>query len=552
MAALVHRSPRLDPRDTPLTASARRWRRAPYLCAALLLSLQIGTVLRLNDGRLTYTLDDAYIHLAVSESLAQGHYGIHPSEASAPASSILWPFLLVLGAPFAWHGILPLGLNLAGLAATLALLASTLRCGGLHRVAQGEAFCAGLLMVCLVTLNGTGLVLTGMEHSLQVALAMAVVLGMLVVDRGAPPPVLMSAAIVIGPLVRYESAAVSVAACLLLAVRGHRRTALLTGSCSLLLLVAFSAFLLRQGLEPLPAPVMDTFAAKEPSGSSLVLLVKQRLQAIVVVMPAGVLAVFAGALLAAALVSRRDRTLALCGALVPVLHLAFGSCRGFARYEIYAVTSVVALLLHSLRRPLRRLVVARGAALTLLAVAAVLLPAFAGYAATAWRSPLAAHNIYQQHEQMHRFVTRHYRRPVAVNDVGRVSFQNPRYVLDLWGLTSAEVRRARRLRRADWPAVFVERHGIELAMLYDAWFRDRIPASWRRVAVLRLRGKRITPSASQVSFFLTRPGPAAELVVELQRFRETLPADAALDIEPPFNTRPRTAAAADPASPSAR
>jgi hypothetical protein len=121
---------------------------------------------------------------------------------------------------------------------------------------------------------------------------------------------------------------------------------------------------------------------------------------------------------------------------------------------------------------------------------------------------------------------------VAVNDLGRVSYRNPDDVLDLWGLSSNEVLRARLDRDPAWPGAFVERQGIELALIYESWFVGRIPAGWRRVARLELLGKRITPSSSTVSFYVTRPGPAGELLDQLRRFRTELPDGAAIHIEP--------------------
>ncbi|MEM7350219.1 MAG: hypothetical protein AAF657_05400 [Acidobacteriota bacterium] len=502
--------------------SANRWRLVPYGLTGIVLALQIGTILVLNEGRLTYTLDDAYIHLAVSESLASGHYGIEPSVVSAPSSSILWPFLLAFGAPFGWHVAWPLVLNLAAVGAALALLAKILRTSGVERSANGAPFAAGLLTLLALGLNLTGLALTGMEHSLQVALALTVIVGMIAVARGAPPPTWLWLAIVAGPLVRYENAALTVAALLWLALRGHRRMAGLAGLACGALLGLFSGFLMQHGLEPLPGPVMESFG----TGGG------DRLRSLLIVLPARILAILTGALVATALLLRRDRTLLLCGALVPVLHLAFGSSRGFARYEIYALASVVALLIYGLRRPLGELVATRGAVVSLLVVGAVLTPVLASYPAIAYRSPRAAHNIFQQHEQMHRFVTAYYRQPVAVNDLGRVTFDNPNEVLDLWGLSSAEVRRARANRDPQWPGVFVEQRGIELAMLYESWFTDRIPPTWRRIAVLRLHGKRVTPSSSEVSFYLTRPGPAEVVMAAMRRFRDDLPSDVTLEIEP--------------------
>ena len=41
-----------------------------------------------------YTLDDPYIHMALAENLARGHFGVNLGEVSNPSSSILWPWLL--------------------------------------------------------------------------------------------------------------------------------------------------------------------------------------------------------------------------------------------------------------------------------------------------------------------------------------------------------------------------------------------------------------------------------------------------------------------------
>lgn len=515
------------------------WRLVPFVFAALLAALAIGTILEHNAGRLTYTLDDPYIHLALSESIAGGRYGIEPGEPSAPSSSILWPFLLAPGAGFASHGVLPLLLGLAALFATLELLTRLVERCGLDRGPGGPAFAAGLLSILVLTLNLVGLVLTGMEHSLQVALAAAVLLGMVAVHRGAPTPLYLTAAIIAGPLVRYESATLSVAALALLAVCGRWRAAAFAAAGCVALVAGFSVFLSSLGLEPLPTPVLESL---ERTGGSGWLPgpehVWVRLKAILWMRSAAMLAVFTGALVAVAAICRRDARLLLAGAIAPALHLGFGKLGGFGRYEIYVLTSAVALLLFGLRGPLRTLVASRGAAVSLLAIGAVLLPALSDTAAVVYRSPRAAHNIYQQQHQLHRFVTAYYRKAVAVNDLGRVSYRNPEYVLDLWGLTAADVRHARLTGAAEWPAVFVERRRIELALIYDSWFEGRLPTAWRRLARLHLRGKRITPASSTVSFYATRPEAVGEILEALRRFRDTLPADAELEIGESQNTRP--------------
>jgi hypothetical protein len=44
-----------------------------------------------------YGLDDPYIHLALSERITRGEYGINPGEIASPSSSVIYPFLLTLG-----------------------------------------------------------------------------------------------------------------------------------------------------------------------------------------------------------------------------------------------------------------------------------------------------------------------------------------------------------------------------------------------------------------------------------------------------------------------
>ena len=63
-----------------------------------------------------------YIHLALSEGIARGHYGINAAEAASPSSSVLWPYLLSLFAHARWQVTAVLGINLvAGVVAAVLL-----------------------------------------------------------------------------------------------------------------------------------------------------------------------------------------------------------------------------------------------------------------------------------------------------------------------------------------------------------------------------------------------------------------------------------------------
>ena len=60
------------------------------------ITILVASSIYLSDGHLIYTLDDPYIHLAVARTILQGGYGINVAEYSAPSSSIVYPFLLVI------------------------------------------------------------------------------------------------------------------------------------------------------------------------------------------------------------------------------------------------------------------------------------------------------------------------------------------------------------------------------------------------------------------------------------------------------------------------
>src|SRR6185295_1118807 len=138
----------------------------------------------------------------------------------------------------------------------------------------------------------------------------------------------------------------------------------------------------------------------------------------------------------------------------------------------------------------------------------------------------ASNNIYEQQYQMHRFVTDFYKKPVAVNDIGWVSYKNDGYVLDLYGLASIE---ALKLRQAggndDWMSRLAKSKDVELAMVYDddQGFIKKIPATWRKIGQLRLSKRRITPSRASVAFYALTPGATEEIRDLAEAFSRTLP-----------------------------
>lgn len=525
------------------TGLAVNARLLPPLVSARLLALgallailivELGRILIATGGQLIYSLDDPYIHLELARNIAHGHYGLNPGESAAPSSSILWPLLLAPFAGLPLGQLAPLLLNLLAAVASLLVIDSLLREAiGPERVARHRPLVALLtLLLCLAT-NTLGLALTGMEHSLQVLLTLLAVRGLATVTAGRALPWWLAPALVLGPLVRYENLAISGPALLLLLARGHWRAALLGGSALALALGGFSLFLIRLGLDPLPASVQ----AKTAGLRTLQLLPGLNIRSGLLTTlstPPGALLLVALCLIVGRLVrlapGEGDRGLATALGLAVALHLFAGRVGWFWRYELYIVAAALGGILYLYRGPIRWLLDARPAWWSASLLALCLLPATLLYLPALLRTPAAAADIYRQQYQMHRFLTAYYQRPAAVNDIGWTSYRNDGYVLDLYGLASPEALRLRAKRRdGAWMESLAVRHQVELVMIYDRWFRAR-PAAWQPVAVLVSTNDGGALGGQRVTFYATTAEAAGPILAALARLAPTLPQGTALEL----------------------
>jgi hypothetical protein len=491
--------------------------------------IELASILKLNAGHFTYTLDDPYIHLALAERISNGHYGINASEPAAPSSSILWPFLLVplIRSPVGEFAPLALGL-MAAMGTVLMyhrFATEPLRSGGVR-----EPLGFGLLLTLLLILatNTLGLPFTGLEHSLQVLATALVVTGMVreaqanVVPRWLPP------VIILGPLIRYENLAVSLAAIAYLALRGHTRLALTTAVFALLPLLVFSAFLLHIGIGPLPSSV--TLKSAALSGSPLD-AVRTTLRD-----PSGVLLCLAGVVMLylAAFTKRMrsERALAGCMAFAIACHAIAGGYGAYHRWEMYIVAATLLALLFLGRDFIRAAAVKSASMAAGIAVLACIVVA-ARYMFGLTTVPTAANNIHEQQFQMHRYILEYERGPVAVNDLGYPSYRNRRYVLDLLGLGSAGfTTKTEGLVRTDSLQTAIRARSIETALLYREWFPD-LPSDWRIVGEWSLSRPRITPAWETVTIYATSEAVYPAVLERVKAFGASLPSGVRLSLTEP-------------------
>jgi hypothetical protein len=549
----------LSPQSATVSGSAQRRRPAfaqrlavklafplVYAAIAALVVWLFVSILRINSGTFLYTMDDPYIHLALSDQIRHGNYGLFPGIHAAPSSSILFPFLLAPASGTPFHPWLPLVINVCAMFLTVGIMHRFLRHLRLGESGFAIAAQAGALFMAAVCFNIVGVVFTGLEHSLHIAAVAATVYGLaLFLDRGKLPPWL-PAVLVLSPLLRYEGLALSAGVLLVLAMKGRVRTALATFAVIVTLMGAFSVFLVRLGLPMLPSSILSKSAVAAGSIEGLGSFRAGFVQAVDTALghPIGLflMLIAAVAALACALqishhgLFRRDRGWNSNGSMwLALLFLLTGQTAAgrwgwLERYEVYAIVGTAMIGVYLGRAAIRtalapaagpasrdRYIFAAGAALALFVFGT-------RYLFTTSHLPVAANNIYEQQLQMHNFIDDFYRAPVAVNDIGLASYRSPYFALDLGGLGSEKARKLQ-AEGADADAYknFVAENGIHLIIVYEEWFSDSIPDTWQKVGTMSLSRFNWTSAHPDVQFYVTDDATAATVRRELTAFRAVLP-----------------------------
>ena len=515
--------------DTPDTGAraAGRWiDRGPWVGVAAGLVLIVVVVALVapaisRNGEFTYPVDDAYIHFAMGENLADhGVLGINAGEFSSTSSSPIWP-LLVAGSIKVAGPLIGVPLVLAVLSA-LALLVG-LDAWALRRgfpLGQRAMFMASLLLIVPVTV----LTLTGMEHVLQAG-ASFLLLWLAVAAATRPDSsrltmLGLAVASMFCVSTRFEGLFVVAASIVILMWTRRWVAALAVAVGGALPALVVALVNIGQGWPPLPASV----AAKTTADSSGISRYLPEPDLYQWLRTPRLLAVFLLTLIVL-VVGRRAmqaqwparNTLFSAGVLaIGVLHLLFAKTGFFYRYEGYLLVlglGATALGLHTLAAAgkLRSTsLVFRVGIVALLALAAV------DGARIHTKAVAGMDEIHQQQMQMARFAaTACDGCRVAVNDIGAVAVYGDGSVMDVFGLANRAVLEQKLDRTYDTEAVgrIARDEGVALAMVYPpAEFSmiPGIPDGWERLGRWRIPSNQVV-GQPMVDFYSVDPERTAEL-----------------------------------------
>ncbi|HTR29155.1 MAG TPA: hypothetical protein VMH27_07790 [Puia sp.] len=512
------------------------------------------SVLHATHGTLAYPLDDTFIHMAVARNLAFNHYwGISGHVFASTSSSPFYTILLAAAFKcFGARTVIPLWINLLAAIGVLIVMQRWLMRQGLSTTAQ---------LILLLSVNFLTplplLVISGMEHTLQLLFTFLFIFtfagaseatGAAGASEAAgaagltanriPRSVYFYGALMIST--RYDCLPILGLACLILLARRKWAQAILLGAVSILPITIFGLYSMSKGSFFMPTSVVLKAAMPQSltawarffaddiwfklffSPHDYNFLAAQRLVLLLPLTYLAFLPQVRGHL------PYKYILLILMGATLA--HVAFAYPNNYPRYESYLVacsTLIIGTLIAKYRREvtLARFTGAKWIAAALLVL--LFIPLFIRSEKVFQKSRQYCLNVYEQQYQMSQFVHRYYdSTPVAFNDIGAVSFYSEGDKLDLWGLASLEVAKAKRKDywTPDFADSLIHQHQTRLAILYDTWYDPALLHRWTKVASWHNRHNVILGDDS-VSFYAIRPEDTGTLRKNLESYQPSLPAD---------------------------
>jgi len=516
----------------------------PIFAAAAVLSVIVIILLSIsvkqNEGHLVYALDDPYIHMAMAKNMAQhGVWGVTRHAFSPSSSSILWTLLLslcyfILGT----HETIPLILNFVFALLVLILVHFILK---QSKLARPYKF---LLLLCIILFTPLPVVIfLGMEHTAQIlidilfAYQAASFLSKQRLEMGVSDAswLLLLSALV--PLIRYEGLFLIAVVCVLLLARGRILMAFASGAAAVIPITIFGFISVRHGAFWLPNSVL--LKGVDPARRPIALL-DHALTQLKAAPYLWQLVLLATALYFARRKAERgtwerEQSLLLIFIFTTLLHVTFSLVLvWFYRYEAYLIALGVLACGLSLRGLLNAEMFKERKAVSLITFAACALMASLCVVSLAGRSfislqhtPRATTNIYQQHYQMAMFLRAYYDgSAIAANDIGAINYFADLECLDLWGLATTEVARAKREGKYDTSLIHAlgERSHAKIAIVYDSWLDEYggVPLEWTPVGRWRISDN-IVCRDDTISFYAVDPAETEHLIQSLRAFASHLP-----------------------------
>lgn len=490
------------------------------------------------QGHLIYPLDDAYMHLTLARNLAEhGVMGFTPTHFIFASSSPL--YTLCLAAAFKIAGVhvsVPLLFNIVCGILLLSIVYFLFRKNGVPNWLAAGTLCLLIVLVPLPLL-----ILSGMEHVMQVLFAVSClgVIASLWDKIPAADSRLLAASLLaaLATAARYESVFLLVTTCFLFALRRNFRASLFVGTGTVLGFTLPGIYSVSHGAtffpisvllkRNMPAPnlagllTFGSLTAKTVSGNSY----------LVTLMIAVLVGCYFAQRTSGTFFNRYTAT-GMAWISACLLHISFARLGWVFRYEAYLIVGgcfLIAINPETARAI--RFIFKPGLWVYPSAFALLFLLPFLNRTSAAWRVyPTAAVNIFEQQYQIADFLHRHYPSGrVALNDIGAVSFYSTAQIFDIFGLASPEVAAAKMANAFDSSrlSALSTEAGSQIAIAYEHWDFENpggLPPEWQKIGSWTMPNN-VVCGSDTVYFFAIDRAQARRLRMALADFRKQLPGE---------------------------
>lgn len=498
------------------------------------------------QGHFIYPLDDSYIHLNIAKNFSQyGIWGISSVSFSSLSSSLLWSLLISLTF-FLFSSIEFIPIILTVIIASILLLI-IFQIFQKHKIPKRFNF-LGLSAIILFT-PLLPLVFTRLEHTVHALLTiLAVYLSAKILSGNSSSLfektgllILTSAAV----MSRYEAIfIIFITGFLFIAKKKWKYSILLFLSGSTPLAV-FGLISLEQGWYFFPNSVL--LKGRMPDYSSFSGFLNWFIEPwqLALKNPHILLLLLCSLILLFYLLHKyrtfwRSEIIMNAVFIAAVLtHIQFAKLGWFYRYEAYLMVLGIFVITISATKfrfktqmPVtkKERIKLKSRYVEICLFSLIILSAFTVRGSIAiTQIPKACKNIYEQQFQMGLFLKKYYPgESIAANDIGAINYLADIKCLDLWGLSSMEVAKAKRQGNFDTQFIqnIARKNKVKIAVLYDNWFTQYsgLPPSWIKVAEWMIKDN-IVCGGHTVSFYAVEASEKNQLLSNLKNFSPELPDD---------------------------
>lgn len=497
---------------------------------------------KINDGNFVYALDDTYIHMSMAKNLvATGNFATNQLSFASASSSPLW--VLIISAVYFITGLnllTPFILNLIFQILTIAVINLFLKKYGISR----NMFFY-LLLIVLIT-PFPAVLFTGMEHSIQIFLAVVfIVLSLNIISgeqsfTGYDNYLIILSAFFFGGI-RYEDLIFILLVTVLLFIKRKKVLSagvLLFGSAPLLIYGIFSlskgglflpnTLLLKSSLPAFNAAGSVKFITKAIGN-----ITEPHILSLLILLSTVYLYNFRKGIKFWELKQLLIFT-AVSAIFINMAVIEYNHNGSFYRYDAYLVTiGLFALVLNvqALKDDLKRYYKSIRSVLLRISAVIILLASLSPLFIRIFTAAGILHasmEYYKQQYQMAQFCKTYAGdMTIALNDIGMVNYYTDNKILDLLGLSDTEITKHRINRTYSTSVIdsLSRKYNVRLAICYSHWFDEYggLPRTWKKIAEWTMTDENLYLGNSTVDIFITQPEDEKSFRDKLVEYSSKLP-----------------------------